>query len=135
MDRLRSALADTASYGSVRDNYRYNDDGNDRGDGTTTGIFAYMPFTENPALKDPMLSISGSGGGGQPAFICLGDNLQLGLGGISNQAIRDMRLVNVRPYGCRSMSTTSSTRASTTSTSWAGSTRWPTCRSNRITRF
>jgi hypothetical protein len=93
--QVRTAGATT--YASIRDNYRYLDDSTDRGNGTTTGIFAYFYFCEAPNINDPMVFIGGSGGGAQPAFIGLGANLTPG--GICGIGLRDLRLGATRGYG------------------------------------
>lgn len=84
---------DGQPYASVRDNYRYTDDGTDRANAVAqTGILAYFAFTEPPNPAQPMLSTPcGSASNfAAPAFI--GSSGQLALGGILGYRLKNVRL-------------------------------------------
>jgi hypothetical protein len=91
---------DGANFATVKDNYRYNDDVSDVGDGgATTGLIGFFSFTEPPDPTDPMIFIQNQGTGGSfAAFVGAGAGIGNALPVIGPE-LRDMRLVTVKPYG------------------------------------
>jgi hypothetical protein len=91
---------DNAAYATIHDNYRYNDDLSDVGDGgMTSGLIGFFNFGEPPDPTDPMLFIQDkSTGASYSAFIGAGAGIGNALP-ILGPEVRNMRLVNVRPYG------------------------------------
>jgi hypothetical protein len=95
----QTRVSDSKTFTQINDSYRYNDDGTDRGDGgRSSGIVAYMNFTENPtttlAQSNMILGASGQGCS-TPVFI--GHSSQ-NVGGIIGQNLSNMQLRCYYPY-------------------------------------